>query len=1192
MLEFCKSGLEQGNGWDSVNSCWIETCGNYNWSAEIGGGSAPDWDEPTTVGGNSWTIECTGDGTATGSTVEQLACLTAGENMTAYAMADAMLAQSKTCHGGTVWFPSGTYMNAGCGQDIDGNPNNCPVLATYPNHLQRRVQSLRNIKWIGAGSQRTDPAAYGRDTTKTIWVSDHGLASANGSEFDRDDSGARLWGWSHSTGRAERPNTCITEDITLPAVCEMYPDVTENDSRGKVGYGIYGTVGAIIGTMDADAGDNRVCLNDTVATYGTCAGNRQIRCTTEGTLSRVGQGGVTGDCGDYGPCDGTASAIEYDIETLGKQIHFVSSINNCDFGDINTKSTCGGGLAIYGRVTDVGGSCESGTGRYVLIQQPESTTRDLWPWPVFEYDADTYRGFFMPIELGEYMHYDGGYTNMTFMAANWTGRDSANDDADCESSILSDTIASTEEGTPADGLVEITSTSAHNRTLGDLVDISGTTSYNRSTRITDIIDADTFEIEETWVADETGAWAVGDGHRAGCDTTEMTSNSMAIGGGYDSISVLRSGGGDAFSVMDGRSHGDIEQYVKDSFIAWNRELLTDSGDVTMSGNTWAYNDCLSRHCIGTGFSPGAVMRNETVIGNTGPSMVGISLGRGTLIQDIRFMQNTVQTGLFSHTATGNVEIDGVRGWGNRGPVIIYIPDDEWTIWSSSIKNVSLTAHDFTPVLNGSARAAIQFSDSDGHPPRDEGDLKWLTVENFSIDTGSTQSALVHFGGGIGDESDSDNGGCVDLYDEAADPQTTGTWDGLCDIDREADLARRLDDYRNKMSFSNMTLNVFGGWQGQFTSCAFILGNFAQATDACSETLGNIWEAEGGLPSWTNIEIEGIKIPDHPLRTVPMSETQDCGDLGLGATVEVHDAPADGICLDSDNDGQMSDETGFGKAPDQNRAQCWCDPTGNAGSGKWYSAYPPPPVVWKDTFDRGGLQTDIVTGCDSEGFNDDCGYVALEGDSFNVEATDDMDNTAATNGFYVSDAPLGTLKQYASWQYISAGVGGVNAGISIRGTGTKAVGACHYTLMIFGAETYRTHTCSDGFGNLTDQCWSGEEFHTFTQGSEFPVIAANDTMGFSVDDGVGDEEVFTVWHWNADEAPDDFSDWEGSANVTSQTLCAVGGAPDGGNCDVTWDAVPSSTNPDCASGATGYHVGFGSFGNAMTWDNIRFGDTGE
>ena len=61
-FDSCRSGTVKGGGLDAATGLYAWTCGNYNWSAEVGGIDAngvSDYDTPTTVGGNGWRQTCT-----------------------------------------------------------------------------------------------------------------------------------------------------------------------------------------------------------------------------------------------------------------------------------------------------------------------------------------------------------------------------------------------------------------------------------------------------------------------------------------------------------------------------------------------------------------------------------------------------------------------------------------------------------------------------------------------------------------------------------------------------------------------------------------------------------------------------------------------------------------------------------------------------------------------------------------------------------------------------------------------------------------------------------------------------------------------------------------------------------------------------------------------------------------------------
>jgi hypothetical protein len=287
--------------------------------------------------------------------------------------------------------------------------------------------------------------------------------------------------------------------------------------------------------------------------------------------------------------------------------------------------------------------------------------------------------------------------------------------------------------------------------------------------------------------------------------------------------------------------------------------------------------------------------------------------------------------MFRNRYSADALLSGVTGWGNVGPVIGMEPRDNYTQWKFHAEDIYLSSHYLTTSDSAVPEAVIYVSDQDGHVTWDAGNLLGASFENIKVDNSSDDPCLLFLGGGTGDESDAANG--------------SGRW---------------VDDIRHNLRFENIELNHLGGG----TPYAWCLGNAHSAENAGDERIGDIWASEGGLPSWQGIKVRCLDlydtggppqtsgtpdglcdgdatspaellIPDHPQATVAMDDTEDCGALAYGATVEIHDAPTLNKCLDSDADGQMSDET-EGSPPNEYYATCLCDPAGNGATGRWSS----------------------------------------------------------------------------------------------------------------------------------------------------------------------------------------------------------------------------------------------------------------
>ncbi len=849
MLEFCTGGKNKGVGWDTDNSCYTATCGNYNWSAEKGG--FPDYDTATTSGGNSWIMECTGDGDATGDPEEELVCLTAGESIKMYSMADAMLAWNETCDGGKVYFPAGTYHNAGCGQSgpTSQTGNSCPVLSRYPTHEQRRVQTFRGIKFVGAGEQREDPAKVGRDPEKTTWVwdGDHGGALGAADE-DRDGSGAELTHWAHMVGMYSTPQICVTTTDTYPLTCEL--DTPGNTAGGRIGHTSYGARVDI--QLTPTQAQGAICVDNDLATTGTCASDRTIRCSVNDGTSRSAGSGKSGDCpgtaaaGDGDDCEGYVDAIATDL-AAGKNISALITASHCTYGDDGTK--CDQGEApYYTRIVSTGGSCGSDA-KVVNFKTYRNRSEVIsWPTPYTEYAAGTYQSKIAVVDEGEFLNSGGGYSDMTFMQASWGGRNSDNDLADCDDDGLDDA----------------------------------------------------------------------------CDTMELVSFGAGMRGGFDRVSVMRGGAtGAAFSAIDGLAPAAIDGHMKDSYIAWNHELVADTV-MRYENNIWADNDCVSQPCLNLNFHAGSFIKQDTFLRNAGTSIIHLHFGRSGLIRDLRFIGNETYQSLIRSRMSANFNIDGIDGWGNRGGVLTIDPQDGWIAWGLNMRNVKLTSQELIGG-NSSAgpRAAVKFTDYNGTSGYTAGDVKGISLSNWQIDTGTSNAAMVFLGGGLGDETEN----CVDLYDTGGPPETSGDPNGLCDSDGATTHhsaasngnGRLVDDYRHLLTFDNMELNQFGSATG---GCVFVLGNELSTQNDCADAAGyTIWESIGGMPSWRNMKVNAVNFPDSPNSSMLAADVGDCDTLSHGTTVVIHDdITAAGTC-----DETAGVLTGGGALT----STCACDPAADA-----------------------------------------------------------------------------------------------------------------------------------------------------------------------------------------------------------------------------------------------------------------------
>lgn len=429
MLEYCSEG-GKGIGYNSDIGLYTATCGNFNWSAQIGGvdGSGiSDPNTPTTAGGNSWIMDCTGDGTATGTPDEQVVCLEDGEQIIMYAMADMMLAHDSTIPGGKIYLPAGIYHDKGCGQDADGNANNCPVLPNYPTHYQRRIQAFGGREFVGAGMD-TDGLLNGR--TGTWLLSDHGndantcaICVACGNNCDADPADGVTFGtggtphWAFRVGGIPNPNVCYRDQTDAGCVASTVQHQVSSNTWAQTSE-ITTNYSQLQTSFD-------LCIDDDIATTASCAENRQIICTDTvgGRLSAT-----TGDCvfdaGDLGPCEGFATAVETDMGGEPELITTFTVQGPENFGN-ETTPLISGHWGAFESPKQMDAVCNV-SDREIRYGTP--------PLPVSRYDVGTQSGVVRVTERGHFDNTGGGFRNINFMPANWIGRDSSNNDADCAAS--------------------------------------------------------------------------------------------------------------------------------------------------------------------------------------------------------------------------------------------------------------------------------------------------------------------------------------------------------------------------------------------------------------------------------------------------------------------------------------------------------------------------------------------------------------------------------------------------------------------------------------------------------------------------------------------------------------------------------------------------------------------------------------
>jgi hypothetical protein len=441
----CRHGSLRGGGYDQDTGLYAWTCANYPWSAYYGGvdGSGySDYDTATTAGGNSWDMTCTGDGQASGDQPEEVACLYAGETIHMYVMADWMLAHDNTKPGGSIYVPAGIYLDRGCGRSASAVANGCPVLQNDTTHYQRRIQAYGGRRFIGEGRDDTSPLFDERSGTYLVF--DHGNdadacddnygGGAGSNNCGRDPADGAEFGSVHS---GDRPQWAfrVGLDPSADTYCAMDSgdtDCVALSTEHLVGVSPYGRNSTIEATITHNAIAHDACIANTLASHGVCSGDPRVRCTVDdGTRTSA----VAGGCSalSLGSCVGVATQAENERAAGTHIISFTATMANQDgYGDPTDVGEGTQTPAGWTRITTSSGTCDGGDGLYLGFEIPDASTVSAWPFPLSSWDATAQGARIVRFTDDEtWMNDKGGFYHMSIMPANWIGRDSSNDAADC-----------------------------------------------------------------------------------------------------------------------------------------------------------------------------------------------------------------------------------------------------------------------------------------------------------------------------------------------------------------------------------------------------------------------------------------------------------------------------------------------------------------------------------------------------------------------------------------------------------------------------------------------------------------------------------------------------------------------------------------------------------------------------------------
>lgn len=843
-LDACATGAIRGGGFNSLTGLYEWTCGNYPWSAEVGGIDAATgvsrYSSPTTVGGNSWTLLCTGDQTASnGEAREWTACRAAGERIRMYSSADMILAQDNTVHGGKVYNPPGLYHHGYCGQSSIGVANGCPVTRESPGIMTRKVASV-NREFVNGGAD-VDYLENGR--TGTWHIIDLGTDNGSGFAAATPDwanitsggVGSTYNGghWGLQAGPQDRWQYCKRSATSGGCIA----NASVSGLTGEAGPGLSasplgrqgGTTTILADQVQWDiAGGQQpaLCINDAIgaAAAGACSGDPRVECTNNGG-SRTGVD--TGDCASIGlgTCEGIYSSWSRIHNARGEADHSNLVVRLRGLGPYgsSTGSTATTQEVIVPVASDgfTGTVCAT-TGKLVRFGGPASADSRymLGPFPVYLNSANPATLAFVPESRAQQTN--SGWSDLTIVPQDFYGS------ASCSN-----------------------------------------------------------------------------GTQSGCDEVEA----IAMGGGFGAFlrraAIYKFGGVGlanyyGFSAVDGNP-GCINCEVGWSLIEGAGGLSSDASGWWFHDNEWKSTNSATNTSalMAVSFSPDGLIERDRFSGHMGDSLFQFQNAPGLRIRDIVINNTVSQVGMIRLGGAQNVEIDGVTGYGNSGNVIMAEGAAGRTPATVTIRGMRLKSHSFFT----SAYARAFFIRTNYGTSGFDSEYKGL----FSVRDSSFQ---VH----------GDDNVCLTF------------WDGLTGNDTTADEGQGfvVDDDRNVFSFENVDLEVYDDGSKTGTQLPFCFGNIATSTanepgDAGLVALPNV---VGPLPSWRNLSIGSVDIPDNPFASVTSEAAGDCGALPHGTIVRVHDADVEGVCEDTDLDGLMDPESvnGVGLT-----AVCKCDPS---GTGVW------------------------------------------------------------------------------------------------------------------------------------------------------------------------------------------------------------------------------------------------------------------
>jgi hypothetical protein len=706
-------------------------------------------------------------------------CQYNGEVIRYNASADIILAleASRPHKGCEVYLPTGIYHIAGCGQKLAGSNNSCPVLrAPYDTQVVRTIQILGgkticgegmdadgsfeptdNLQNQGAGGNNNgvppanggihQPARWGTylvgalgSTTQTLGTE---ILTTNHND-QNGDAVARSDGVSPSTIltgiNAVNPNRCHAMSNTDPR-CDV------KQSAAKLGISVGQAWGRVITTIGDASNIAEICVDNALASTGTCQGDRRIICDTNAGLRT---GADTGSCdfgvgGNFGPCQTTTEALTYETKTKMHQnmsMGVTSPIDNFD-GTIVIGTATGWGVPGKNSsftVCNATGALVSWGNRDIIGGAGSQTT---WPpWSSVWTQALMGTQSLIIARNGDLMAMDTSVQDLSFMKQGYFGREGNDSNKDLTSTGLATagaalTLTSAAAGWTVDafkGMTVILRPSA-------LSVLEGCAANCREARAISTNSATVLTQQINWVTNP----AVNDPFRISNQSCPYVTNAT-VGGAVacDSNFSMTPGalGGSVIDRVAFNNAGDVDGFtywvdpmpiIQNSIMQDNRTYFTsDSGPVIWKHDLFRNNTVQSGALISPGYGRGGVVEDSTFLSNNG-SMIGAGPGRhGRILRNVFSGNFTVGQGVISLQSSeisDNMIIEKNQFIGNVGPSI-KINLGAGRIDGLVIRDnyTSSEAQNNSPLDSGGGFAALVFQ---GFAPL-TGQITNAIVENFEV----------------------------------------------------------------------------------------------------------------------------------------------------------------------------------------------------------------------------------------------------------------------------------------------------------------------------------------------------------------------------------------------------------------------------------------------------------------------------